>query len=361
MWRRGSAGRGIGLPRVCIAWHARHGIAGRLASSGANRRHGPAVLIGADQVADAALEVHSVAAQAVVLKRLPGVVLPVEEDPRVGGGVRARLPVGELLPVALLAARQHVGKVGLAEPDGLGDAPAEMPGHAMQVVQVKRRVQGQRVAVAGAATHVSVSREGPLVVRALDLVTARAAASPAGLVVQLRGARREQQDRARDRDTPVLALNSSLLSRPSSSTAQQAGGGAVGDGHDGQHRIEAAVGDVDAAVDHEQVVIVVDPAVLIDDRGLGIVAHAAGAGLVLAAAEAGAGQDFQVCVAPASFSQASAFAARKCPISMACGCRPPESRATGMPQWSFTAGSTWTRESKTGISCTGPRTAMLRR
>ena len=65
----------------------------------------------------------------------------------------------------------------------------------------------------------------------------------------------------------------------------------ISDCHDGQRGIEPTIVHVHAAIDHEEIVHVVDPAVLIDHRSLGIVAHAAGAGLVLAAAQARAGQE----------------------------------------------------------------------
>jgi len=46
-------------------------------------------------------------------------------------------------------------------------------------------------------------------------------------------------------------------------------------------------------------------------------------------------------------------------ISRVCGCLSPERRATGIPQWSRTLGSTSTRESNMGISWVGPCTAMV--
>ena len=60
----------------------------------------------------------------------------------------------------------------------------------------------------------------------------------------------------------------------------------VGDGHDGEHRIESAVGHVHAAVDHEDVVDIVQLAVAVHHGTVRIVAHAARAGLVLAGGDA---------------------------------------------------------------------------
>ena len=54
---------------------------------------------------------------------------------------------------------------------------------------------------------------------------------------------------------------------------------------DGQHGVEAAVRDVDARVDHEDVRHVVDAAARVHDRRLRVVPHAAGARLVLVAGD----------------------------------------------------------------------------
>ncbi len=59
-------------------------------------------------------------------------------------------------------------------------------------------------------------------------------------------------------------------------------------------------------------------------------------------------------------TQASAFAAIMREISIVCGWRSPDSRATGMPYLSLTTGSSVTRESGTGISCVGPITTRER-
>ena len=66
-------------------------------------------------------------------------------------------------------------------------------------------------------------------------------------------------------------------------------GDAVGKGENCQNGIEAAVGDVQGGVGDVEVVVAVDAAPLIGDGGLRVLAHAAGSGLVLAAAEAQAG------------------------------------------------------------------------
>src|SRR5436853_346409 len=54
-------------------------------------------------------------------------------------------------------------------------------------------------------------------------------------------------------------------------------GGAVGDGHSGQCGVEAGARDEGAGVADEEVLDVVGLAIGIDNGGLGVVAHAAGA------------------------------------------------------------------------------------
>lgn len=65
---------------------------------------------------------------------------------------------------------------------------------------------------------------------------------------------------------------------------------AVGESQNRQHGVEAAVGDVQRAVGDIQIVVTMDAAPGIGDRGLRIMPHAAGAGLMLPAAEELAGR-----------------------------------------------------------------------
>ena len=137
--------------------------------------------------------------------------------------------------------------------------------------------------------------------------------------------------------------------------------GAVGVGENGEHRIEAAIGDVDAAVNHVEIFGIVDAAPGIDDGSFGIIAHAAGAGLMLPAADAIAGE-----IAP-SLDGAGFLE----PSLRSCGHDAGNFQsvrvlvtgelATGMPQKSLTEGSSCTRESKAGISCVGPMILIVRR
>ena len=97
---------------------------------------------------------------------------------------------------------------------------------------------------------------------------------------------------------------------------------AIGVRQDSQRRIEAAIGDVHAGVDHINIVDIMKLAVAVHHRSLRIVAHAAGPRLVLSAAQRIAGNAVSRSVtAPASFNHASALPAMKRAISRVCGWR----------------------------------------
>lgn len=78
-------------------------------------------------------------------------------------------------------------------------------------------------------------------------------------------------------------------------------GDAVGQGENSQDGVEAAVGDVQGAVGEVQVVVAVDAAPFIGDGGVRVVAHAAGSGLVLTAAQGEAGGVGLDVLGPAGF------------------------------------------------------------
>src|SRR5579884_4498319 len=67
-------------------------------------------------------------------------------------------------------------------------------------------------------------------------------------------------------------------------------GGAEGQRHDRQDRIEAAVSDMEGSVHYVEVIVSVDAAPFIGDGGARVVAHAAGSRLMLACAQAEAGR-----------------------------------------------------------------------
>lgn len=119
----GDARGGPGLLRAfgvdLVAGHAGHcrliGYAGR--------NHAPWTP-GVDwlhQVADCAVEVRTVAAQAVVHQHAFGVMRGVGEYLGVGCTVRASMPAGEFVLVTCLAIRSHRRQVDIAQTDGLRD------------------------------------------------------------------------------------------------------------------------------------------------------------------------------------------------------------------------------------------------
>ena len=76
-----------------------------------------------DQIADAALEVHRVAAEAVVHQERLLVVVIAQEDLRVGGAVRSRGPACVFFAMALGAALLDLQNVVCLEANLFGDFP----------------------------------------------------------------------------------------------------------------------------------------------------------------------------------------------------------------------------------------------
>src|SRR3569623_1089427 len=80
--------------------------------------------------------------------------------------------------------------------------------------------------------------------------------------------------------TPGIPVRSLALRRNMLAVAE-------GHRHDGEHRVEAAIGRVQRTGGNEQVVVPPHPPPLVGDRGLRRASHAAGTGLVLPARESG--------------------------------------------------------------------------
>jgi SAM-dependent methyltransferase len=95
----------------------------------------------------------------------------------------------------------------------------------------------------------------------------------------------ELGDRAVPNMLAIRARKPGALARPPGGgpggSAGQVPGAAQGQGHDGQHGVEPAVGDVDRAVHDPQVVVPVHPPPSVGHRGRRVVTHPAGSGLVL--------------------------------------------------------------------------------
>ena len=183
---------GIGSPSRWMEWHARHGTAGRAAYSGFTSVHGPLRSSGVDELGDPALEVHRVAAQAVVHQLLARVVLGVHEQTRVRRAVRPALPVRVLLAVAGGAALDERKDVRVADVDLLRRLAARVQEDALQVLGVHAHVGRERAAVARGAAHAAVGGVRPRFDRRADLVAAPAARAVAAAVVRARS--REDRD-----------------------------------------------------------------------------------------------------------------------------------------------------------------------
>ena len=139
-----------------------------------------------DQIADAALEVHRVAAEAVVHQERLLVVVIAQEDLRVGGAVRPRGPACVFFAMALGAALLDLEDVVRLEANLLGDFSPNMRRQLANVLQMKAGVKGQDVAVAFRAGDVAVRGLVPVAVRLPDLVALGAGLSSRIAVIKAR-------------------------------------------------------------------------------------------------------------------------------------------------------------------------------
>src|SRR5579872_5797153 len=89
------------------------------------------------QITNSSIEVHGVAAQAIIHQVLAMVVAVVEEDFFVSSGVRSGRPVRILLLMAFLTALAHPQYIVILEPYLLGDLTAQMSNEAMNVLEMK--------------------------------------------------------------------------------------------------------------------------------------------------------------------------------------------------------------------------------
>ncbi len=101
-----------------------------------------------DKVANASLEVHRVAAQAVVVYLLLLVLRGVEEDVGISRAVATGAPRCELLLVTTLASRSHSEYVSVFEFRLLRGFAAQVRYHPTHVLQVEACVQREHIAMA---------------------------------------------------------------------------------------------------------------------------------------------------------------------------------------------------------------------
>ena len=130
-----------GAPSRCISWQVRHGIDGALSPDPpGSARHGPVRSTGVTSVADAAFEVHAVAAQAIVHQHvLSALCFLSKKDARIGGAVRTGLPGGILLTVAALALLRSSLHATVGEADLLGQVAAQVRVRAARCSNETRR------------------------------------------------------------------------------------------------------------------------------------------------------------------------------------------------------------------------------
>src|SRR4051812_26268658 len=139
-----------------------------------------------DQVADAALKMHRVAAETVVHEERLLVVLFTEEDLRVTGAVRAGRPAGIFFAMALGAAFFDLENVIGFQAHLFWNFAAQMRDELAQVLRVKSGVESHDVAMAFRARDIAVGRFVPVTVGLPDLVTLGAGFSSGVAVVEAR-------------------------------------------------------------------------------------------------------------------------------------------------------------------------------
>ncbi len=120
----GGLGFLIALVMRLVAGLAGHGWL--IAESIANDMPGSMRVLGLDHLADGAVEVHAMAAEAVVHQAPLGVMRGVGKDLAVGGAVRTRIPGGVFLLVALFAVGNHLEHVHIAQAEGFRHVAEEM-------------------------------------------------------------------------------------------------------------------------------------------------------------------------------------------------------------------------------------------
>ncbi len=107
-----------------VAGHAGHG--GLVSETVASDVPGAGRVLRLHKIADCAVEVHSVAAEAIVHQPALGVVHGIGEYLRVGSAVGTSMPTGVLVLMAFLTTCGHCQHVDVAKPDGFGSVAAEM-------------------------------------------------------------------------------------------------------------------------------------------------------------------------------------------------------------------------------------------
>ncbi len=107
-----------------VAGHAGHG--GLVGEAGTRNVPGTSAILRLHQVADRSIEMHAVAAKAIVHQAAFGVVGWIDENLAVGRAMRPGMPRGVFMLMAFLAVPCHGEHVGVAESDRFRQVPVEM-------------------------------------------------------------------------------------------------------------------------------------------------------------------------------------------------------------------------------------------
>ena len=155
--RSGDARGGLRLYRAfavdLVAGHAGHG--GLVGKIGARNEPGTGGILRLNEVADRSIEVHAVAAEAIVHQAAFGVVGWIGEDLCVGRAVRTGMPRGVLMLMAFLAVRSHRKYVNIAEMNCFRRVAAEMYA---DVTQLGGKARLMAIHARGAAVRGTVHR-----------------------------------------------------------------------------------------------------------------------------------------------------------------------------------------------------------
>lgn len=175
------------------AWHR-----GLIGESGIEQAPWSLLVQRRDQVADAALKVHGVAAEAVIHEETLGIVIFAEEDLRVTRAVRTGRPACVFFAMTLGAALFDFEDIVSLNVDLLGDFAAQMRNELAQILHVIASVESHDIAMAFRAGDVAMRRFMPVAVGLPDFMALRAGLASRVAVVEAGAG--QQQDREKDEE-----------------------------------------------------------------------------------------------------------------------------------------------------------------
>src|SRR5579872_6889427 len=143
------------------------------------------------QITNSSIEVHGMAAEAIIHQVFAVIVAVVEKYLFVSSGVGPCRPIRVFLLMAFLTALAHPQYIVILKPHLLGDLSAQMSNEAMNVLEMKSKIESENISVAIGARHVAMSGRVPVGVRLPDFMTPRAR-SPARVAIVNTAARKNQ-------------------------------------------------------------------------------------------------------------------------------------------------------------------------